>query len=272
MKPAPFAYARPESLDEALELMSRHGEEARPLAGGQSLVPLLAMRLARPTLVVDLNRLPELAGVEAAPDRLRIGAGVRLAALERDPAVMAKLPVLGEALAHVGHFQIRNRSTFGGCLAHADPAAEVPALALLLGATVHLRSAQAERALPAAEFLRGAFTTAIEPGELVIAVDLPVTHGGWAFAEVARREGDFALVGSAAIQPPGGSGRAVVFGAGSVPQLVDRAEENAIQAISDIHASAAYRRRVGARLVARVLGEAGRRPPAAGSREEDAGA
>lgn len=268
MKPAPFAYARPESLDEALELMRRHGEEARPLAGGQSLVPLLAMRLARPAVVVDLNRLPELAGMEVAPHRLRIGAGVRLAALERDPAVAGRLPVLREALAHVAHFQVRNRSTFGGCLAHADPAAEVPALALLLGATVQLRSAQGERALPVAEFLRGAFTTAIQPGELVVAVDLPFESGGWAFAEVARREGDFALVGAAAVHPRGGAGRAVVFGAGSAPQLVDGADENAIQAVSDIHASAVYRRRVGARLVARVLGEAERRPPAAGGRED----
>lgn len=259
MKAPAFAYARPSSLPDALELMERHGEEARALAGGQSLVPLLAMRLARPGVLVDLNRIPELAGTEVGRDRVRIGALTRLAELERNSAVAEALPILRAALGHVGHFQIRNRSTFGGCLAHADPAAEVPALAVLLGATVVLRSARGERTLPAADFILGPFTTAAEPGELLTAVELPRPDGaGWAFTEVARREGDFALVGAAALQPAEGPARVVVFGAGPVPQVVSGSAPE-IEARSDIHASAAYRRTVGARLATRVASEAAER-------------
>lgn len=280
MKPASFAYARPRSLDEALDLMARHGEAARPLAGGQSLVPLLAMRLVRPVLVVDLGHVAELAGTEWTGDTLSIGACARLSQLQREARFRTALPLLPVAIEHVGHFQIRNRSTFGGCMAHADPAAEVPALAVLTGARVRLRSTRGERSLPAGSFLRGVFTTAAEPDELVVGVDIPVAAGaGWAFAEVARREGDFALVGAAALAHPGTPARVVVFGASPVPRRlpaaeaaaaagddVERAARSEIEAVSDVHASAAYRKTVGARLAARVLREAAAR------REVDANA
>jgi carbon-monoxide dehydrogenase medium subunit len=273
MKAAPFAYARPDSLDGALDLMARHQDEARALAGGQSLLPLLAMRLARPAVVVDLNRVAELARVERTAGRVAIGACMRLSAIERESGLGSAMPLLREVVAHVGHFQIRNRSTFGGCIAHADPAAEVPALAVLLDATVRLRSMRGERSLPATSFLLGAYTIAAEPDELVVAVDMPLPAGaGWSFAEVARREGDFALVGAAAVAPHDGPPRAVVFGAGPVARRLPAAEAAAaanddvesaarteIEAASDIHASAGYRRTVGARLVARVLREAAER-------------
>ena len=273
MKPVPFEYVRPASLQEAMEEMGRRGEDARPLAGGQSLVPLLGMRLARPECLVDLNRLPELRGLEPGHDGVRAGAMTRLAQVERTPWVKEAIPPLAAAVAAVGHFQIRNRSTVGGCLAHCDPAAELPALLLLLEGRVRIGSRRGEREIGAADLLRGPFTTSLEPDELLLEAFYPFQPGsGWAFAEVARREGDYALVGAAVYQAPGGPPRFVVFGAGPVPQRLPNAESAAaagtsraevaaaaaseIEALSDIHASARYRRTVGGRLVARLLEQA----------------
>jgi len=261
MKSAPFDYRRPESLEEALALLAEHGDEAKPLAGGQSLIPLLAMRLAQPALLVDLDRVPGLKGARAG----RIGAMTTQARLENE----AELPgVVKAALPHIGHFQIRTRGTVGGSLCHGDPAAEWPALALLLGAVMHARSRRGQRAVPAAGFFLGPLITALEPDELLVEIELPAPAGGFGFAEVERRGGDFALVGAAA------QGTAVVvFGTGAAPQRLAEVEgylaagggpgrelralaEREIQATGDIHASAAYRRRVGAALVDRVVARA----------------
>ena len=251
MKAAPFAYHRPETLEEALDLLAEHGDEGKALAGGQSLVPLMAMRLAQPSVVVDLGEIAELR-VRAGR---RLGAMVTNATLERDPDGLP--PVIAAALPHVGHFQIRNRGTVGGSLAHADPAAEWPALALLLGAELTVRSRdRGERTVAAADFILGPLTTVLEPDELLTAVQLPEwpADAGWGFAEVARRPGDFALAG-AACTVLGGRRRVVVFATGARPQLIEDPGE--IEATGDLHAGAAFRRGVAARLVEQVLAEAG---------------
>ena len=253
MKPAPFAYHRPRGLEEALDLLAEHGEEAKALAGGQSLVPLMAMRLAQPAVIVDLGEVPELR--ERAGGS--VGAMVTNAALERDPSGLP--PVVGAALPHLGHFQVRNRGTIGGSLAHADPAAEWPALALLVEATLTLRSRdRGERMVPASDFMTGPLTTVLAADELVTRVSFPdwPADGRWGFAEVARRPGDFALAG-AACTVVGGRRRVVVFAAGPRPQLLADGAE--IEAGGDLHAGAAYRRAVAGRLVERVLAEAGER-------------
>jgi len=267
VKPPPFDYRRPDSLAEALAVLAEAGDEARPLAGGQSLVPLLAMRLARPSLLVDLRRLPELRGIEAGGGALRVGAMTREAELERASGVP---PVVAAALPHVGHFQIRSRGTVGGSLAHMDPAAEWPALALLLDAELEAASVRGRRAIAAADFALGPLTTALAPDELLVSLTVRDAGGPFGFAEVERRPGDFALVGAACHR-----GRVVVFATGGRPQRLARCEaylreggepgaelralaEAEIEATGDLHASAAYRRRVGARLVERaVVAEAG---------------
>ena len=251
MKPAPFAYHRPENLAEALDLLAEHGDECKPLAGGQSLLPLLAMRLAQPSVLVDLARVAELRNRE----RTVVAAMVTNAQLERDPAGLP--PVVTAALPHIGHFQIRNRGTVGGSLAHLDPAAEWPALALLLDARLTLESRdRGRRTLAMSEFMRGPLQTALEPDELLTVVTFPEWPDGarWGFAEVARRPGDFALAG-AACTVIGGRRRVVVFATGRLPQLVE--EPGSIEATGDLHASARYRKHVAAALFTRVLAEAG---------------
>lgn len=262
MKPAAFEYVRPTSLDEALEVLANHGDEARPLAGGQSLIPLLAMRLAQPAILLDLQLLTELRGVELSEDGLRVGAMTRELELERSRGVPA---VVAAALPHIGHFQIRSRATVGGSLAHMDPAGEWPALALLLDAELEVVSARGVRRVAARDFALGPLSTAIQPDELLVAVVLSGAGGAFGFEEVERRPGDFALVGAACHR-----GRAVAFATGSIPQRLPGCErylregggpgaelralaETEIEAVGDLHASAAYRRRVGAALVERVV-------------------
>lgn len=265
MKPAPFAYRRPDSLAEALAALAEAGDEARPLAGGQSLIPLLAMRLARPSLLVDLQRLPELRGVALGPDGVRIGAMTREAELERTPGLPE---VVAAALPHIGHLPIRSRGTVGGSLAHMDPAAEWPALALLLDAELELASVRGWRTLAAGDFALGPLTTALAPDELLVSIRLRGAGGRFGLREVERRPGDFALVGAACH-----AGRLVAFATGGRPQRLPRCEaflrdggapaeelralaEAEIEATGDVHASAAYRRRVGARLVALAAADA----------------
>ena len=260
MKSAPFDYRRPETIAEALELLDQHGDDAKPLAGGQSLIPLLAMRLAQPALLIDVAHIDELRGIEMAPGQIRIGAMTRQAELGRTSGLPG---IVTAALPHIGHFQIRSRGTVGGSLAHMDPAAEWPALALLLDAELELISLRrGMRTVPAADFMLGPLTTALEPDELLLAITISGAEGGFGFAEVERRPGDFALVGAAAH-----GGRVVVFATGAAPQRLDipaglepaeirRLAEAQIEATGDIHAGALYRRRVGARLVERVLAEA----------------
>jgi aerobic carbon-monoxide dehydrogenase medium subunit len=265
VKAAPFDYRRPESLAEALAILAEAGDEARPLAGGQSLVPLLAMRLARPALLVDLQRVPELRGIRVAGAALRVAAMTSQAELELAPGLPG---VVAAALPHVGHLAIRSRGTVGGSLAHMDPAAEWPALAVLLDADLEVASVRGRRTIRAADFSLGPLTTALEPDELLVAVALRDAGGPFGFLEVERRPGDFALVGGACH-----AGRVVAFAAAGRPQRLARCEahqrqgggpgpelralaESEIEAAGDGHASAAYRRRVGARLVERAVAAA----------------
>ncbi len=201
MKPAPFEYRAPVRLDVALELLQQHGDEAKLLAGGQSLIPLLNFRLSRPETLIDLNRLSELDYIRAADDGgLRIGAMTRQSRLETDPLVAARAPLLHEAVPFIAHPQIRNRGTIGGTLAHADPAAELPAVALALAARFRLESSRGERWVDAGDFFVGLLTTALAPEEILVEIEIPpaAAHTGWSFVEISRRHGDYALAGLAA--------------------------------------------------------------------------
>lgn len=252
------------SVEEAIALLGEAGDEAKVLAGGQSLMPMLAFRLARPALLVDLNRLgAELGGVEVeAGGTLRVGALARQRTVERSGA----LPVLGEALALVGHPAIRNRGTVVGSVCHADPAAEMCAVALALDGSLELRSVRGRREVAVDELLTGPFSTALEPDELAVALRLrPPTGWTWRVLEVARRAGDFALAGVVAgVDPAGDHARLAVFGAAPRPYRLDGppgglAERAAAAArpSGDLHGSAGYRRHlvgVVARRALRALG------------------
>jgi len=269
VRPAPFEYFAPRTVEEALDLLARHGDEAKLLAGGQSLVPMMNMRLVRPAVVVDLNRVAALGAMREDGGRLHLGALVRQHALERDGRVAAAAPLLAEAAPLIGHLQTRARGTIGGSLAHADPAAELPACMIALDAVFHLRSARGPRACSARDFFRGLLSTALEPDELLAGVEVPgapAARAGHGFAEVARRHGDFALVGACAVLALDAAGvcrhaRLVIFGAGDGPHLVRAAA--AIDARADLHATAEYRRRVAAGIAARALQRAAARAEAA---------
>lgn len=287
MKPAPFAYFAPQEIDEALHLLEQHGDEAKILAGGQSLMPLLSLRLARPGVIIDINRLASLAFIRQGADGgLALGALTRQRALERSAEVAAQSPLLSATMPLIAHFQIRNRGTLGGSLAHADPAAELPAVALVLGAELVLRSATGERVVRAEDFFVGYMTTAVEPTELLTEIRMPRMRPrtGWAIEEVARRRGDFAMVGVAALMELNGNNtcqdaRIVLFGVGEKPERMEEAEQwlrgkevtgaqfaetaravaAALDPVSDVHASAEYRREVGGVLTRRALESAFRR-------------
>lgn len=201
MKPPRFRYCAPRILDDALLLLERQGDETKVLAGGQSLVPLLNMRLAAPANLLDINRIAELNYIQPEDGYLAIGATVRQCQVERSPLIQEKHPLLIEAIGHIGHMQIRNRGTVVGSLAHADPAAELPTLLTCLNGTLLLQSSTGERLLPTDAFFHGYLETALEPGELVVEARFPWVdaRAGWAFQEFARRAGDFALVGAAAV-------------------------------------------------------------------------
>jgi carbon-monoxide dehydrogenase medium subunit len=279
MKPAPFDYHRPASLAEAFDLLARYGDDGRVLAGGQSLVPALNMRLATPRAVIDINRLPGLDTIRPAAEGLVIGALARHEALERSPLVRAHAPLLTLAMPHVGHAAIRTRGTLGGSLALADPAAELPACVVALDATIRAESRAGRREIAAADFFRGIYTTALGPGELVTEVVVPRAAAGWrtGFQEIARRHGDFALAGLAArARLEAGAiaeARLVLFGVGLAPVRARAAEaalagrrvdagsvEAARRALAaeidppgDVHGSAALRRHLAGVLLARVV-------------------
>jgi aerobic carbon-monoxide dehydrogenase medium subunit len=200
MKPAPFRYIAVRSMEQALALKAEHGDEARFLAGGQSLVPTMNFRLTQPAILIDINPLGALAGGKNNGDRRRIGAMTRYGTLERDPATARDLPLIAEALPHIAHPQIRNRGTIGGNLAHADPASEMPAIVLALAGKLRAQSVRGERWIDAADFFNSALTTALEADEMLTEVDLPIAPPrlGSCFMEVARRRGDFAIIGVAA--------------------------------------------------------------------------
>lgn len=199
MKPARFNYARPDTLDGALAILAEQGPEAAILAGGQSLMPLLNLRMARPALLVDINRIPGLDAITLSDGRLTIGARARHAEVLASPLVRQAAPLLTQALHHVAHPAIRNRGTLGGSLALADPAAEMPACVSCLGATLVLASARGERRVPAETFFLGVYATALEAGEMILRVEIPAIRPGWthAFQEVSRRHGDYAMAGLA---------------------------------------------------------------------------
>ena len=233
MKPAPFTYYCPGTLDEAVGLLDQHGEDGKILAGGQSLMPLMSLRLARPAVIVDLNRVPGLDRIDANGDGgLSIGALTRQRALERDTGLATQNPLLAAAVPLIGHFQIRNRGTVGGSLVHADPAAELPAVTVALGADFVLTSVGGERVVSAEDFYLGYMATAVEANEVLTEIRLPAWKAGrlWAIDEVSRRKGDFAMVGVALWVDLDGSAcsdaRITLFGVGGKPVRVEKAEQH----------------------------------------------
>jgi carbon-monoxide dehydrogenase medium subunit len=283
VKPPPFEYLAPGSLDEAVAALSEHGDEAKAMAGGQSLVPLLAFRLARPSVIVDLNGIPGLDGARLDGDTLELGALVRQRDVERMPGLRERCPMIVEAIEQVGHVAIRNRGTVGGSLVHADPAAEWTALALALDAECEIAGPAGTRTVPAREFLVSTFMTALEPDELLTGVRMRVPNGrtGSCFLELARRHGDFALAGVGTLLTLGEDGavadaRIALIGVGDTAVRAPAAEaelvghapteevvaaaasvvESALEPNSDIHASADYRRHVAGVLVRRSLATA----------------
>jgi aerobic carbon-monoxide dehydrogenase medium subunit len=240
LKPAPFAYHRPQTLDEALELLA-DDPDAKPLAGGQSLVPMLNFRLARPAALVDLGAIEELAGIRVEDGTLAVGAMTRQWDLEHSDDAH---PLLREALAFVGHTATRCRGTVGGSLVHADPTAELPVCAVALGAELVLAGRGGRRVVPAEEFFLSVFMTALEPGELLLEVRFPGVDGGWAFEEHAHRHGDFAVVCVAAA-----GGRIALGGVGATPVLWDGGE---LDPIGDLFAPAGYKREVARALIERA--------------------
>ena len=283
MKPPPFEYHAPTTVEEALALLTEHGDEAKALAGGQSLIPVLNFRLARPSVIVDLNRVEGLSGIEASGESLRVGAMARQRAAERSPEVARRAPMLVAALEHVAHPQIRTRGTVGGSVAHADPAAELPAVMLALDARFRLRRGSEERTLAAGDFFTGLFSTALQIDELLVDIEIPTPspRSGWGFEEVARRHGDFALVAVAASVTLGPRGvvsaarlayvnagpgpfrsngaEKVLIGEEPSPALARAAADAAVQDArpsADVHASADYRRQLTRVLTERALDRA----------------
>jgi 2-furoyl-CoA dehydrogenase FAD binding subunit len=272
VKPAPFDYVRAESLDEALDVLHREGANARVLAGGQTLVPMLNMRVAQLRVIVDIMRVPELNRIDDAGDKIRVGAAVRQFELERRPNLASRQPLLAAALPWIGHAQTRSRGTVCGSVAHADPSAELPLILIALGGEVETRSQQQHRRIPAAAFFTGMMTTDLHDDELIEAVNFPVPRAGTgcAFREIARRHGDFAIVAGAAVVDAR-SARLVVGGvadrpmAREVPLPGDPALDDALDAFAwdldardDLHATAAYRRQLVRRIGRQTLEEATR--------------
>jgi CO/xanthine dehydrogenase FAD-binding subunit len=281
MKPAPFDYVRPATLAEACELLAGD-EDARLIAGGQTLVPMLAMRLARPAKLIDIMRLPELAGVHQEDGAVVIGATTRQAQAERDPVIRVSVPLLARALPWVGHPPTRNRGTVGGSVANADPSAEIPLVAVTLGAEILLATPAGPTSMPADDFFIGPMLTTIGQGECISAIRFPVwRHAriGTGFFEISARRSDFAFVAAAAQVALDDDDRCVdvalgVGGAGDRPLRLDVSRLNGtkldaaslsdamkiaadgIDAMSDLHASAAYRRRVAVTLCMRALEQA----------------
>jgi carbon-monoxide dehydrogenase medium subunit len=279
VKPPKFDYHAPANVDEALALLARYDGEAKVLAGGQSLVPLLNFRLSRPAALIDLNRIASLAYVRAEDGEVRLGAMTRQRTIEFSPLVAERVPLLTEATRWVGHLPIRSRGTIGGSIAHADPSAEYPAVLAALDGSVVVRGPKGERVVGAAELFQGYLTTSLAADEILIEVRLPAppAGAGHAFEELARRHGDFALIGIAAVLARDGErcamARLAASGAGGVPVRLREAErilerdglgDAAIEAAgrraselvdpdSDIHASADYRRHLTGVLTTRAV-------------------
>ena len=284
MKPAKFDYFAPTTLEETLELLSQHGLDAKVLAGGQSLMPMMNLRLVRPAVVVDINRVAGLAGISVDDGAISVGALTRQRDLGQSQVIRDAFPMMTAAISHIGHFQIRNRGTIGGSLAHADPAAEIPTLCTALEAEFVVADSGGSQTVPAAEFAIGPLITSLAPEQLLTEIRLPVLQGGgwrWGFREVSRREGDFALVGSVAMLRNSADGvcqeaRITMFAVGDAPARMPAAEASLVGRVvddaarreaaalvseavtpgSDIHASAEYRKEVSAVMARRALEDA----------------
>ena len=282
MKPSAFGYSRPESVAEAIAALAEAGPDGKVLAGGQSLVPLLSMRLAAPSHLVDINRLTELSYISVADGQVRIGALARHAEVLRDPAVAAAAPLISDALALVAHPVIRNRGTTVGSIVHADPAGEMTAVLALLGGSVRLAGTGGERLVKAEDFFLGPLESDVQPGELATEAIFPVlaSRVGGAFAEVSRRSGDYAICGVAALAQIDEDGRlvrarAAYLSVAGTPLVIDlsdacsgtasdddvlaaagRLAAGSVRPVSDIHATAAYRSHLAGVLTRRALAEA----------------
>lgn len=278
MRPTPFQYHRAESLDHALALLAEFGEDGRPLGGGQSLVPMMNLRLARPAHLIDINALP-LDTVEVAGSTLRLGALVRHRRYFDEPVIRDRFPAFYEAVQWIGHPTIRRHGTLGGSLSHADPTAELPAVSMLYDARIVAMSTQGERRIPASEFFKGAYTTALDPGEMIVAVEfpLPPERSAGNFVEIAERRGDFATVSVgvtiAASRGTISEAALVCAGAGLAPIRATKAEDalagrpldapqaasigrafaDSVDPVSDHVASADYRRSLIAELTRRTI-------------------
>ena len=285
MKPAAFDYVAAETLDEAVSALARAGGDGKILAGGQSLLPMLNFRLLRPSILIDINRIRDLGHVDATADVVRIGALTRHHALETSPLIKAHLPIMTAAMQHVAHLAVRNRGTIGGSLSHADPAAELPMMAVLLDAKIKIRSLHGRRVAEARCFFTGSLTTDLKDDEIVTDVEFPrlLPNTGWAFEEVARRAGDFALaaVGVTMSVHNGTADRVRIgmTGVGETPLRASEAEgllagkavdaqaleaaasaiEAAVEPNTDLHASADYRRFLVGALARRAISVAWQR-------------
>jgi carbon-monoxide dehydrogenase medium subunit len=282
MKPAPFEYIAPASLEEALEAVQVHGYDGKLLAGGQSLIPVMNFRLAQPAVIIDLNRMQELTGLDAdAQGTLRAGAMVRHSFLEHSEMIAQVAPLISEVMPFIAHPQIRNRGTIGGSLAHADPAAELPVIMVTLGAKFRLQRRGGERWIRAVDFYQSLFMTALEPEEILVEIAIPPqpTNSGYAFTELARRHGDYAQVGVAALITIDENGvcrdlRLVFLNVGEIPMVAVKAAEmlvgeiptpelisaaaelaskQEIDPMGDIHATADYKRHLATVLGKRTL-------------------
>jgi carbon-monoxide dehydrogenase medium subunit len=280
MKMPPFDYACPATLPEALALLSAHDGDAKVLAGGQSLMPVLAFRLAAPKLLIDLRKLTDLRAIRITPDGIALGAMVRWCDIEADVGLRTAHPLLVAAVAHVAHYQIRNRGTIGGSMAHADPAAEMPGIAVTCEAELVVTSKAGTRIIKASDFFQGALTTALKDDEIIVEIRLPAWPAGrrWGFQEFARRRGDFALAAASLFYDKDASGKvrnahvgvigvadrplrlpgveAVLNGAVIDAATIAKAEAATSAAVdpdSDIHASGAYRKALAGTMVERAL-------------------
>jgi len=291
MKPAPFEYHAPTSLDEALALKAQHGDEGKPLAGGQSLIPAMNFRVAQPSLLIDLNRIPELRYISKPNGALHIGAMTLQSSAERDQLIAEHVPLLHEAIPNIAHPQVRNRGTIGGNLAHADPASEMPVVAMALGASFKAKSQSGVRWVEAKDFFAGLFATALQPDELLVEIAFPAktARTGYCFTEVARRHGDYAMAGLAAIVELDGddkiaAARLVYLNVGDGPcdaataaaSLLGKAPDAAtfkeagriasqedMAPFGNVHATPEYQRHLSAVLTERALATATQRAKAA---------
>ena len=284
MKPAPFEYYVPDSIEQALDLLREHGDSARLLAGGQSLVPAMNFRVVQPGVLIDLNRIGELRYIRENTGALQVGAMTRERELEIDPAVSKRTPLLAEAMPHVAHPQIRNRGTLGGSLANADPAAELPVIMLALGARLKVRNADGERWVDARNFFVGMFATDLAADEMLVEIELPTIspHTGWSFMEVAPRAGDYALMGVAALvtldedrrctqarlvylnagdgpvdaSEAGSALEGKMPDAGAIDAAADLASQKEINPFGNIHASPDFQRHLARVLTRKTLKQA----------------